>query len=254
MESIEKTIEEGMDFIKLFHLPIEREDYFLHKNQIDLLIREVKEEYIEQLNQWKFEIKHIFPSTGEISIASSGLQEKILAELFKIIIEGEQDAVLSIFGKETFSFHTKSFSRSIDECLFIALGSPNRREVLEKLCKSSLDVKSKLLIGAMMAPYVSLLHYMEFFLSGKLTSPTMDTCNGLIDYAISLENNPFSYQKLSVMCNAVLAGATIDSFSKIDSYIQESIDENGTYDEVFVMKRVNEYFRLQNHQEKVKHQ
>ncbi len=251
MESIEKTIEEGMDFIELFHLPVSRKDYFLHKNQVDLFICELKKKNIDKLNQWKFEIKHIFPSTKEVSIVSSSLEQKILIELSKIL-EGEQDLVLPVFGSGAFSYNLESLPRSVEEYLVMTLSTPNRREVLEKLCKSSLDGKSKLLIGVMMAPYVSLLSYIEYFLGEKLKSPTIDTCSALIDYAISLKNDPFSYQKLSTMCNAVLVGVSEDSFSKIDSYIQESVDENGTYDEVLAMKKINAYFKLQNCQEKVK--
>ena len=51
MESIEKTIEEGMDFIELFHLPVARKDYFLHKNQVDLFICELKKKNIELILQ-----------------------------------------------------------------------------------------------------------------------------------------------------------------------------------------------------------
>jgi len=243
MESLEKTNEEGFDFIQLFLLPISLEDYFLHKNQIDLFIRKFKVEHSDEIDQWKFEIKHILPAVGRISDASNSLMQKTVMEL-KTIIEGKQDFVLPVFSKDTFVCRLDRLPKSIEDYLCDTLGTPERRESLENLCNSSLSERSKLLIGVMMAPYVFLLPYIPLLLKGTLKCPTIEMCNQLIDYAISLGNSLNAYQKLSAMCNAVFAGATESDFLDISTFIQESVDKDGNYDEVLAMKKINEYFCL----------
>ncbi len=248
MESLEKATEEGFYFIQQFHLPVTQEEYFFYKNQIDLCIREFKEQNRDAVDQWKFEIKHILPGTGMISDVSNSLMQKLHMKLEKII-KGKPDTVLSaIFSEYRFWCREQWAPGSLESHLSVTLGTPDRRPVLGKLFNSSINNHLKYLIGVMMAPYVYLTDVLPFFLNGTLQSPTMDTCSQLIDYATSLGDHPDNYQKLYTMCHAVLNGATESDFSEIGDFIQESIDRDGNYDEVMAMKRINEYFRIHKNQ------
>ena len=259
MESLEKTTEEGFDFIKLFLLPISGEDYFLHKNQIDLFIRKFKMEHKEKVDQWKFEVKHILPATGKVSDASNFLMQEMLTEFVKII-EGEQDLILSVFSfalsKDRVTFQLNCLSGSLENYLFTTLGTYGRGAIIEKLCNSSLSSEAKFLLGVMMAPYIApdifLSLYLPSFLDGNLKIPTINTCDQLIDYAVSLGNHKDTYEKLSTMCQAILGGTTESNLPDVSTFIEESVDEEGNYDEVLAMKKINEYFSLHKNKEEAK--
>lgn len=241
MKGYEKTKEEGLDFLQLMKLPFSRYDYFHHKNAIDLLIRGFKEKYSDEVDQWRFEMLNIFPGAHMLSSSSMFLTNEILMQLL-FITSGEQDAVLPIFGKGVFNFRLDLLEEKIESYLLRTLGNEERRPVLEKLCASSLDEKTKLLIGIVISPEVFLVQYDEFLQNGRLSIPRIETCDSLIDYAIRYSDDKDLVQKISSMANAVLSGLTGDKFSDIESFIQESIDESGSYDEVLAMKKINQYF------------
>ncbi len=227
-------------------LPISTSDYFCHKNAIDLLIREIKTKYPNEVDQWKFEMLNTFPGSYMLSDSSNFLTHEMLMELLKITT-GENDPVLSVFGQGTFSFHLERLSDSIETFLFATMKNERKRPVLEKLCATSLDAQAKLVIGLLIQPEMFAKQYGDFFLDESLTIPSVKICDIFIDWAVSHADDSNLTQKLFSMGNAAFAGLSSDEFSTIDSLIQESVDENGIYDEVLGMQKINQYFGSKKH-------
>lgn len=240
MSNIEKLKEEGLDFLNLMLIPISVQDYLYHKNQVDMYIREFKEKYGEKVDRWGWEMKTIFPET---SITTNGSLEllRIFSSEVLTITHGDLDNVLQVFSPGIFSFRLDRV-QDVNQYIWETVTDLKQIPLLEKLTASDFSDEIKVLFNSLINPE---LFFSQVFPNNQFNALTEQTYDALANYVVRIKDDNDSMLKLFTMGNALLAGLSVDNIEDVRKMIEESTDEDGKYDSVVAMGKVNKYFEKQ---------